>query len=124
MPICGTTPPAYPSAIHAVVGRVEDCVHRNAGEHDHDDFAAYRPSRDAIDVHPPCTEPSASFTCRRSPTMARDARRLLDGGYLLLSLKGFDLFPEHAARGDDGGVWRGVKEGCQGCQGCHGCHGC
>ncbi|MEO6213880.1 MAG: TRAM domain-containing protein [Vicinamibacterales bacterium] len=27
------------------------------------------------------------------PTMARDARRLLDGGYRLLSLGGFDLFP-------------------------------
>jgi tRNA/tmRNA/rRNA uracil-C5-methylase (TrmA/RlmC/RlmD family) len=27
------------------------------------------------------------------PTMARDARRLLDGGYRLLSLRGFDLFP-------------------------------
>ena len=28
-----------------------------------------------------------------APTMARDARRLLDGGYRLLSLRGFDLFP-------------------------------
>lgn len=28
-----------------------------------------------------------------APTMARDARRLLDGGYRLLSLSGFDLFP-------------------------------
>jgi 23S rRNA (uracil1939-C5)-methyltransferase len=27
------------------------------------------------------------------PTMARDARRLLDGGYALTSLTGFDLFP-------------------------------
>jgi 23S rRNA (uracil1939-C5)-methyltransferase len=27
------------------------------------------------------------------PTMARDARRLLDAGYRLLSLRGFDLFP-------------------------------
>lgn len=27
------------------------------------------------------------------PTMARDARRLLDAGYRLLSLQGFDLFP-------------------------------
>jgi 23S rRNA (uracil1939-C5)-methyltransferase len=27
------------------------------------------------------------------PTMARDARRLLDGGYRLRSLRGFDLFP-------------------------------
>lgn len=27
------------------------------------------------------------------PTMARDARRLLDGGYRLVSLRGFDLFP-------------------------------
>ena len=28
-----------------------------------------------------------------APTMARDARRLLDGGYRLVSLRGFDLFP-------------------------------
>ena len=28
-----------------------------------------------------------------APTMARDARRLLDGGYRLVSLQGFDLFP-------------------------------
>ena len=27
------------------------------------------------------------------PTMARDARRLLDAGYSIASLKGFDLFP-------------------------------
>jgi 23S rRNA (uracil1939-C5)-methyltransferase len=27
------------------------------------------------------------------PTMARDARRLLDGGYRLSALSGFDLFP-------------------------------
>jgi 23S rRNA (uracil1939-C5)-methyltransferase len=27
------------------------------------------------------------------PTMARDARRLLDAGYRLRSLEGFDLFP-------------------------------
>src|SRR5918993_5136015 len=28
-----------------------------------------------------------------APTMARDARRLLDAGYRLISLRGFDLFP-------------------------------
>ena len=28
-----------------------------------------------------------------APTMARDARRLIDGGYRLVSLRGFDLFP-------------------------------
>jgi 23S rRNA (uracil1939-C5)-methyltransferase len=27
------------------------------------------------------------------PTMARDARRLIDGGYRLSSISGFDLFP-------------------------------
>jgi 23S rRNA (uracil1939-C5)-methyltransferase len=28
------------------------------------------------------------------PTLARDARRLLDAGYTLDSLRAFDLFPE------------------------------
>jgi 23S rRNA (uracil1939-C5)-methyltransferase len=28
-----------------------------------------------------------------APTMARDARRLLDAGYRIVSLRGFDLFP-------------------------------
>jgi 23S rRNA (uracil1939-C5)-methyltransferase len=27
------------------------------------------------------------------PTLARDARRLIDGGYRLTSLRAFDLFP-------------------------------
>jgi tRNA/tmRNA/rRNA uracil-C5-methylase (TrmA/RlmC/RlmD family) len=31
-----------------------------------------------------------------APTMARDARRLLDAGYRLTSLQGFDLFPNTA----------------------------
>jgi 23S rRNA (uracil1939-C5)-methyltransferase len=30
------------------------------------------------------------------PTMARDGRRLLDGGYELERLEGFDLFPNTA----------------------------
>jgi tRNA/tmRNA/rRNA uracil-C5-methylase (TrmA/RlmC/RlmD family) len=30
------------------------------------------------------------------PTLARDARRLLDGGYALTSIRGFDLFPNTA----------------------------
>jgi hypothetical protein len=37
------------------------------------------------------------------PTMARDARRLLDAGYSIASLRGFDL-SEHVTCGDGGGV--------------------
>ena len=86
---------AYPSAIHAVVGRVEDCVHR------------IRPRANTIIVDPPriglSRDAIDAITAHRAerivyvscdpPTMARDVRRLLDGGYRLLSLKGFDLFP-------------------------------
>ena len=35
-------------------------------------------------------------------TLARDTRALLEGGYRLLSMRGFGLLPEHPARGDAG----------------------
>jgi len=84
----------YP-AIEAVIGPVEDYVRRA------------RTRANTIIVDPPRTgmsrDAADSITAHRAerivyvscdpPTMARDARRLLDGGYRLLSLRGFDLFP-------------------------------
>lgn len=84
----------YPS-IQTVIGSVEDYVRRS------------RPRVNTIVVDPPRTgmsrDAADSIVAQRAdrivyvscdpPTMARDARRLLDGGYRLLSLRGFDLFP-------------------------------
>jgi tRNA/tmRNA/rRNA uracil-C5-methylase (TrmA/RlmC/RlmD family) len=84
----------YP-AVRAVVGRVEDYVERQ------------RERAETIIVDPPRTgisreamESIARLGAERvvyvscdPPTMARDARRLLDSGYRLASLNGFDLFP-------------------------------
>jgi 23S rRNA (uracil1939-C5)-methyltransferase len=81
--------------IRAVVGMVEDHVRRDRS----------RPA--TLIVDPPRTGMSreamdaiAHRGARRivyvscdPPTMARDARRLLDAGYRLTSLEGFDLFP-------------------------------
>jgi 23S rRNA (uracil1939-C5)-methyltransferase len=86
---------AYPGAIHIVVGRVEDHIQRSEVR------------TQTVVVDPPRTgisreamEAIASHGAARviyvscdPPTMARDARRLLDAGYRLTSLKGFDLVP-------------------------------
>jgi tRNA/tmRNA/rRNA uracil-C5-methylase (TrmA/RlmC/RlmD family) len=86
---------SYPSAVRVLVGRVEDHVARR------------RETADTVIVDPPrsgisrdAMEIIARHGARRiiyvscdPPTMARDARRLLDGGYHLTSVRGFDLFP-------------------------------
>lgn len=85
----------FGDAVEVVVGRVEDHV------------ASMTKTADAIIVDPPRTGISKAAMdaivkhgARRiiyiscdAPTMARDARRLLDGGYTLASLRAFDLFP-------------------------------
>jgi 23S rRNA (uracil1939-C5)-methyltransferase len=86
---------AYPDAIRFVIGRVEDHLARRG------DAPA------AIIVDPPRTGISRDamdgvirhgaqrlvYVSCDPPTLARDARRLLDAGYRLGPLKGFDLFP-------------------------------
>lgn len=86
---------AYPAAIRAIVGRVEDHL------------AGHRGIADTVIVDPPRSGISREvmegiarhgagrivYVSCDPPTMARDARRLLDGGYRLDSLRGFDLFP-------------------------------
>lgn len=85
----------YAGALRAIVGRVEDHI------------APRGKPADTILVDPPRTgisreamEAIASHGASRvvyvscdPPTMARDARRLLDAGYRLQSMEGFDLFP-------------------------------
>lgn len=85
----------YSDGLRVFVGRVEDYVHR------------HRERTQTILVDPPRTglsreamESIAGLGADRviyvscdPPTMARDARRLLDAGYRMVSLKGFDLFP-------------------------------
>ena len=85
-------------ALPTVVGSVEDYL---AARHS-------RTARDTIIVDPPRTghlergdgrrivqraAPRLVYVSCDPPTMARDARRLLDAGYRLESLRAFDLFP-------------------------------
>jgi 23S rRNA (uracil1939-C5)-methyltransferase len=86
---------AHGAAVRVVLDSVEDHLRRGAR------------GASTIVVDPPRTgiskqavELIARHRARRivyvscdPPTMARDARRLLDGGYRLTSLTGFDLFP-------------------------------
>lgn len=85
----------FGNAVRVVIGRVEDYLSRTPGR------AA------TIVVDPPRTgiskeamEALARHGAARivyvscdAPTMARDARRLVDAGYRISSLRGFDLFP-------------------------------
>jgi tRNA/tmRNA/rRNA uracil-C5-methylase (TrmA/RlmC/RlmD family) len=81
--------------LRAVVGSVEEYAGRE------------RPGPQTVIVDPPRTGLSADAILRivqleparivyvscDPPTMARDARRLVEGGYSLASIEGFDLFP-------------------------------
>ena len=60
-----------------------------------------------MDVIPQLAAERIVYVSCDPPTMARDARRLVDGGYRLASLAGYDLFPEYAARGGRRGVRAG-----------------
>jgi len=86
---------AFPNAIRTVVGSVEEYLRRT------------RDGARTIIVDPPRTGISREamesivhhgadriiYVSCDPPTMARDARRLVDNEYRLTSLKGFDLFP-------------------------------
>jgi len=86
---------SYPSAIRTLVGRVEDHVARRR------EIAAtviVDPprsgiSREAMDIIARHGARRIIYVSCDPPTMARDARRLLDAGYHLESLRAFDLFP-------------------------------
>jgi len=86
----------YAGALRVSIGSVEEYLTRRRA-----------PGPATIIVDPPRTgisrEAMQAVVARGAPrvvyvscdpaTMARDARRLLDGGYRLTSLRGFDLFP-------------------------------
>ncbi|MDQ3212730.1 MAG: class I SAM-dependent RNA methyltransferase, partial [Acidobacteriota bacterium] len=86
---------AYPQRIRAVVGLVEEYVRR---ERTRPETLIVDPprtgmSREAMDAIPQLGARHIVYVSCDPPTMARDARRLLESGYALTSLTGFDLFP-------------------------------
>jgi 23S rRNA (uracil1939-C5)-methyltransferase len=85
----------YPEAIAVIGGRVEDFIHRTRERSgtivvDPPRTGISREAMDAIAAH---GADRIIYVSCDPPTMARDARRLLDTGYGLTSLAGFDLFP-------------------------------
>ena len=85
----------YSGAIDVVAGRVEDFIRRprervNTIVVDPPRTGISREAMDAVVAH---GADRVVYVSCDPPTMARDARRLLDGGYRLTSLAGFDLFP-------------------------------
>jgi 23S rRNA (uracil1939-C5)-methyltransferase len=85
----------YASALRATVGRVED--HTRAGGRPADTIVVDPPrtgiSREAMEAIAHHGASRVVYVSCDPPTMARDARRLLDAGYRLHSIEGFDLFP-------------------------------
>jgi 23S rRNA (uracil1939-C5)-methyltransferase len=84
----------YSAQLQAIVGRVEDQVRRGTT----DDALIVDPprtgiSREAMDAVVQLRPVRIVYVSCDPPTMARDARRLLDAGYRIASMQGFDLFP-------------------------------
>ena len=90
-----TNADAYPDVLRVVAGRVEDFISRRR---EHVDAIIVDPprtgiSREAVDAIAARRAARIIYVSCDPPTMARDARRFLDAGYRLTSLRGFDLFP-------------------------------
>jgi 23S rRNA (uracil1939-C5)-methyltransferase len=90
-----TNAEAYPDVLRVVAGRVEDFISRSR---EHVDAIIVDPprtgiSREAVDAIAARRAARIIYVSCDPPTMARDARRFLDAGYRLTSLRGFDLFP-------------------------------
>jgi 23S rRNA (uracil1939-C5)-methyltransferase len=84
----------YSTQLQAVVGRVEEHARRRAAV----GTVIVDPprtgiSREAMDVLVQLEPARLVYVSCDPPTMARDARRLLDAGYRIGSMRGFDLFP-------------------------------
>ncbi len=85
----------YAERLRAVVGLVEDDLRRTRARPDTVIVDPPRTgmSREAMDALLRLPARRVIYVSCDPPTMARDARRLLDAGYELASLAGFDLFP-------------------------------
>jgi 23S rRNA (uracil1939-C5)-methyltransferase len=84
----------YAGELQAIVGRVEEHVRRRTAV----GTVIVDPprtgmSREAMDAIVQLEASRLVYVSCDPPTMARDARRLLDAGYRLASMQGFDLFP-------------------------------
>ena len=86
---------SYPSAIRVLAGRVEDHLvrHRETADTIIVDPPRSGISREAMDIIVRHGARRIIYVSCDPPTMARDGRRLLDAGYRLESLRGFDFFP-------------------------------
>jgi len=86
---------AHGAAIKVVLGSVEEYL--KSGRRGAPTIVVDPPrtgiSKQAIDLIVRQRARRIVYVSCDPPTMARDARRLLDGGYSLTSLEGFDLFP-------------------------------
>jgi 23S rRNA (uracil1939-C5)-methyltransferase len=85
----------FSAAIRAITARVEDYAdaQRGTAETIVVDPPRSGMSREAVDGIARHGASRIVYVSCDPPTMARDARRLLDAGYDLTSLQGFDLFP-------------------------------
>lgn len=85
----------YGESVRAVVGLVEDYVRRDRSRPATliVDPPRIGMSREAIDAISRVAPGRIVYVSCDPPTMARDARRLVDAGYRVASLAGFDLFP-------------------------------
>jgi 23S rRNA (uracil1939-C5)-methyltransferase len=86
---------AYRDAIRFIIGRVEDHLARRgeAAKTIIVDPPRTGISKQAMDAVIGYRAARVVYVSCDPPTLARDARRLLDSGHRLVSLKGFDLFP-------------------------------
>jgi len=85
----------YGGAVKAIVGLVEEHVRRSSPRPSAVIVDPPRTgiSQEAMDVLPQLAAGRIVYVSCDPPTMARDARRLVDGGYRLAALAGYDLFP-------------------------------
>jgi 23S rRNA (uracil1939-C5)-methyltransferase len=86
---------AFSDSVRVVIGRVEDHLSRSRGRAA--TIVADPPrtgiSKEAMDAVVRHGATRIVYVSCDAPTMARDARRLVDAGYRISSLRGFDLFP-------------------------------
>ena len=89
----------FETQLHVAHGSVESYLQRRASAHPQTlivDPPRTGMSKTAAESIARSRIPRIVYVSCDAPTMARDARRMLDAGYRLASLQGFDLFPNTA----------------------------